>query len=205
MVEKRDQLLLAGLAEGDTIGGKLALQPLECIDFRRVWEQRDMALNAVLAIGDPLWDEAIFMFVVRLRRPLGKLKDQPPDVIAGLPGREGVPAVGGGDVAADGVPLVPMDTALPLFEIDRIARKIPVDQSVAPGVEVEPLLTDGRTGQDKRTERTVEGRSHRVLADVLIIFSANMAETQSEHSANADFFRTISVSVPGSEEPRMNA
>ena len=37
--------------------------------------------------------------------------------------------------------LVPVDTPLALFEIHRIARKIPVDQAVAPGMEIEPFLT----------------------------------------------------------------
>ena len=54
MVEKRYQLLLAGLAEGDAIGGKLPLQPLECIDFRRVRKQWHVTLDPVLAIGDPV-------------------------------------------------------------------------------------------------------------------------------------------------------
>ena len=58
MVEKRYQLLLTGLAEGDTIGGKLALQPLECIDFRRVREQWDVAFDTVLARCNPMWHEA---------------------------------------------------------------------------------------------------------------------------------------------------
>ena len=164
-----------------------------------------MALDAMLARGDPVRRKAYAVFAIPLSSFLGKTKEQLPDVVARFQRREGPFALGSDNVASDGVPFVAMDTALLLFEIDRIARKIPMDQSVAPGVEVEPLLTDGGTGQDERTEGTVEGCPHSVLADGLSIFRVKMAEAQSEHGANTDFFRAVSVSVPGPEEPCMNA
>ena len=64
----------------------------------------------------------------------------------------------GRDVLADGVTLVAIDASLTLLEVDGVAREVPVDDGVAPPVEVDPLLTDRRRRQHKRPERRVEGR-----------------------------------------------
>ena len=78
MVEKRYQLLLARLTEGDAIGGKLPLQPLECIHFRRVRKQWHVTLDPVLAMGDPVRHETSFGFASRSQGLPGKPEEQLP-------------------------------------------------------------------------------------------------------------------------------
>ena len=82
---------------------------------------------------------------------------------------------------------LPVDTPLALFEINRISRKVPMDQAVAPGMEIEPLLPDRRTGEQEGPKRAVERISDGVLADVLAVIRAAVAEAQCEHGANTEF------------------
>jgi len=49
-----------------------------------------------------------------------------------------------GEVLADGMVLVPLHPAFPLLEVDRIRGQVPVHDGVAPEMEVETLLADGR-------------------------------------------------------------
>ena len=41
----------------------------------------------------------------------------------------------------------PVNPSLALLQIHRIARQVPVDQAVAPGMEIEPLLPYRRAGE----------------------------------------------------------
>ena len=68
--------------------------------------------------------------------------------------------------------------------LHRIARQVPVDEAVAPGMEVEPLLPDRRAGEHEGSKRAVERGADGVLADVLAVVRANVAEAQGEHGAN---------------------
>jgi hypothetical protein len=54
------------------------------------------------------------------------------------------------DVLPYRVSLVAVYPSLPLFQIDGIGRQIPVIDGMAVGMEVEPLLPDGRRGEDER-------------------------------------------------------
>ena len=164
LVEQRQKFFLARLTEDDAVGGELTLEAVERLDLCRVRELRDVALHLVFAGSDPVRHQVAG--IVGAGGPLGELEDQAPDVITGAPGPECVQAVGSGDVTADGVALVPMDAALALLEVHGIARKVPVDEAVAPGVEVEPFLPDGRTGQHEGPEGAVESGSDGILADM---------------------------------------
>ena len=67
-------------------------------------------------------------------------------------------SVGGGDVLADRVTLVAIHAALTLLEVDGVGGKVPVDDRVAPPVEVDSLLADRCGREHERPERRVEGR-----------------------------------------------
>ena len=47
-----------------------------------------------------------------------------------------------GDVVADGMAAVAVDSAFALLEVDRVRRRVPVHDRVAPPVEVDALLAD---------------------------------------------------------------
>ena len=55
-----------------------------------------------------------------------------------------------GDVLAHRMSLVAVNAPLALLQVNGIAGKVPVDDSVAVGVEVEALLADGRRGEEKQ-------------------------------------------------------
>ena len=79
--------------------------------------------------------------------------------------------------------LVPVDAALALLEVHGVARKVPVDQAVAPRVEVESFLPDRRAGQQEGAERAVEGGSDGILADMGVTVRSGVPEAQREHRA----------------------
>lgn len=140
LVKKIEQFFLPGLPKNDPVSGKLALQTFECLDFACIRKQRDVALHTAAAMGNPVWYEIGFTGVAGSL--LGVAKDQRPQVIAELPRCERFLTMCCGDVSANGVPLVPVDTAFPLFKIDRITWKIPVNQAMTPRVEIQALLAN---------------------------------------------------------------
>ena len=48
------------------------------------------------------------------------------------------------DILSYRVALETVDAALPLFKVDWVGGKIPVDDGVAPPMEIDTLLPDGR-------------------------------------------------------------
>nr|WP_170850691.1 hypothetical protein [Arthrobacter sp. OV608] len=60
------------------------------------------------------------------------------------------------NIFSNGIPQIPVHTPLPLFEIDRVAKNIPMDNRVGPPVEIDALLAHRRGGQDERPKRTVK-------------------------------------------------
>lgn len=61
------------------------------------------------------------------------------------------------NVLADGVTGEPIDPALPLLEVNRVRRKVPVDDGVAPPVEVDPFLPDAGRSEHEGGKGAVEG------------------------------------------------
>jgi hypothetical protein len=55
-----------------------------------------------------------------------------------------------------------VDTTLALFEVNGIGGEVPVDDGVAPEVEVQTLLSDGGGHQNEWPERRVEGVGNRL-------------------------------------------
>ena len=60
------------------------------------------------------------------------------------------------EIEADGVSLEAVNAPFALFQIDRIAREIPMVDAVAIRVEVQPLLADRGSGEDERPEGGIE-------------------------------------------------
>jgi len=59
-----------------------------------------------------------------------------------------------GDLLTDRQSLEPIDAALTLFDIDRIARQIPVNDLTAVEMEVQPLLSYRGRGERECLRRT---------------------------------------------------
>ena len=123
------------------------------------------------------------------RRLIRALEYQRPKVVPGLPRLKRGAALYGGDVAPDSMALVAVDAALALHKVDRIARQVPVHQAMAPGMKIQPLLPDRGAGEHEGPERAVERGANHVLADVLVVLRAQMAEAKGEHRADANLLR----------------
>ena len=112
--------------------------------------------------------------------------------------------MGSCNVAPDSMSFVAVDAAFALLEMDRIARQVPVHQAMTPGVKVQSLLPDRGAGEQEGPERAVEGGANQVLADVLVVLRAQMAEAKSEHRAYSDFLRFDLIRIAGFKKPAVN-
>ena len=57
-----------------------------------------------------------------------------------------------------------MDASFALFQIHRITRKIPVNDRMAVGMEIQAFLADGSSRQNEWPEWRIEGGTHRFFA-----------------------------------------
>src|SRR4051812_13800565 len=69
-----------------------------------------------------------------------------------------------GEVLAYSMTFIAMNPALPLLQVNRVGRQIPMDNSMTIGVEIQALLPDRRGSQHKRRERRIESFAHLVGA-----------------------------------------
>jgi hypothetical protein len=74
-----------------------------------------------------------------------------------------------GDVPADGVAGVAVYPTFSLLEVDGVRRRVPVDDGMAPPVEIDSVLTHAGGCQDKWPERTAEGASDLGLPNALFV------------------------------------
>ncbi len=86
-----------------------------------------------------------------------------------------------------------VDPSLALLEVDRAPWEVPVDDCMAPPVEVDALLPDAGRDEDERSERAVERRPDSAVTDVGIVTKAS-AVPQSEAGLEGDW-RAISTRV----------
>ena len=99
-----------------------------------------MALHTVITGCNPVWDEIGFAHIAcRLFR---MLEDEFPQIFAVPPVFERCITMSDGNVASNRMSLVPMNTAFPLLEVNRVAREIPMDYTMTPRMKVEPFLAD---------------------------------------------------------------
>jgi thymidylate synthase len=61
-----------------------------------------------------------------------------------------------GDQLANGQTLEPVNSTFSLLKVNRVARKIPVDQLAAILVKIQSLLTNRRSGENKWSEWRIE-------------------------------------------------
>ena len=88
-------------------------------------------------------------------------------------------------VAADREPCVAVDASLSLLEVDGIGRRVPVNDGVAPPVEVDAFLTHARRGEHPWPEGAVEGRTNLGKAGRLVRL-AHCAVSKCEPASEAD-------------------
>ena len=117
------------------------------------------------------------------------------------PRREGIVSVRGRDVPAAGVPLVRVNPPLPLLQIQRIARQVPVDQAVAPGMEIEPLLSYRRAREHEGPERAVNGLLNAVRTASWLMCSPSSVRTWPKRRANTVRTRIPSRSTVAPDAP----
>ena len=143
-----DEFGLPGLAEGEAVNGEGAEDVGEAtaVDAERVEGDDPLDLGPWSDFDVPVGDE----FALAGFDPLlmvGDLEQALPDVVGRV---EWVASerltVLAGDLLADDEALEAVDPALALFEVDRVAGEVPVDDPAAVGMEVETLLADGGGG-----------------------------------------------------------
>ena len=79
-----------------------------------------------------------------------------------------------------------MNSSLALFEVYRIGWQVPVDHGVAVGVEVQPLLANGRGNEHEWPERRVEGFSNvGGPGDLAPVLGPLITESKCEASAHS--------------------
>ena len=82
--------------------------------------------------------------------------------------------------------LVAVHAALALLEVDRVVRQIPVVDTMAVGMEVEPFLPDRRGCQYERPERRVEGVAHAAEAGRCSLLVTVVGEAHGEAAAHRE-------------------
>ncbi len=151
MLQKREQVLLSRLPEGESIQGKGVADSLVALVVAAEGKLRYVPLDCSWSWVHPVGEQVVGSC---WSGGGGGVECRVPRV-AGLRA-ERIASVGCGDVPADGVALLSRDAALPLLEVHRTGWRIPVDNCVTPPVEVHTFLADGRGGKDERPERAVE-------------------------------------------------
>src|SRR6516164_7576842 len=68
------------------------------------------------------------------------------------------------------VAFVAMNAPFALLQIHRVTRKIPVNDSMAVGMEIQTFLADGSGCEHERPEGRVEGGTHRFFAKLRFVF-----------------------------------
>ena len=91
-----------------------------------------------------------------------------------------------GDIEAYRMSFEPVHAPLALLEVDRIARQIPMVDSVAVRVKVEPLLTDRCRGKDEGTEGRVERLPNRSEPDSPAFLVLRLGQAHCEPAAHPD-------------------
>ena len=92
-------------------------------------------------------------------------------------------------VAPHGVVLEAVHAPLPLLQINRVVRQVPVDDGMAVEVEVEALLTDRSAREHEWPERRIECFADAVNAlDRLLVLTATCAKPQCKTAAHWEVF-----------------
>ena len=130
LVEQAEQVLLSGLAEGESVEGALALQLCGSGLVLAEWERRDPALDFGAARIRPPRPQVVHSGLAGCGSGV-----EGHDPRVGRAGAQRIGAMGCGDVLADGVSLEAVDPALALLEVDGVCRQVPVDDGVTPPVE----------------------------------------------------------------------
>lgn len=151
------------LPEHHVVENEGSLQVALLLDFTPVWQQRNMSFDLGFAIGrDPKRIE------IRIfdRSALARLiKHYLPRILATL--ARCVFAETSRDVHSSSVPLVPMHTSFAFFQINRVGRQVPVNDSVT--VHSSPklrqrmrrdLITPERRPFLQIRHSTIEGRQY---------------------------------------------
>ena len=79
----------------------------------------------------------------------------------------------GCDVASHRVSAVAVDATFALFEVDWVDGGVPVQQGVAPPMEVDAFLPDAGRGQHEGPEGAIEGLPDLRLASALLVLLAS--------------------------------
>jgi hypothetical protein len=142
------------LPKHQAVGRKGAPELRKPFHLSAEWEEWDVPLDPGGAVIDPKRFNVSEFAMPGI--PDGFGKHRGPRV--SYPARERRGTVPFSNVLADRVALVAVNTAFTLLQIDRIGRKVPVDDGVAILMEVEAFLADRCRRQNERPERRVEGR-----------------------------------------------
>ena len=138
LTQAEQQIFLARLTEHHSIKRQPLFQSLEFSDLLAVREQRDAAFYT---------SRTFFENPVRnkIRIPIGfilgrDLEECLPWIASLVRFRERIQPISFRNILSDCVTLIAMNPALPLFQINRIRRQIPMHYRMAPCMKIQPFL-----------------------------------------------------------------
>jgi hypothetical protein len=168
LAEEFDHVLLPWLAQRQPIEGEVVPQtfvPLP-VSAKGIARQDSLDLGTA-GVHPPRRELAVLLD--SFGRPRGIEGCLPRIAVAAA---EHVVPMRGGDVPSYRVASEAIHPAFALFEVDGAAREVPVDDGVAPPVEVDALLADARRHQDERGERAIEGSANGAVAHIGVVAEA---------------------------------
>ena len=142
-----------GLTERQSIERQRLLQPVPSILVATQGKSHDSPLEFRIARVNPVGGEVAQPVVIF---GCGGFKDRSPGIVDcfGQRGR----SVRSRHVLSDRVPLVAIHPPLTLLEVNRVAREVPMDNRMAPPVEVDSFLAYRGGREHEGPERRVKGR-----------------------------------------------
>src|SRR6266540_4197932 len=184
-----DEVFLSGLAECEAVEGEGVADLLVSLPVSAEREERDVPLDLRWARESPVGEE---IGGTRGAACGGCSECCLPRITICCP--KGVGTVGGADVSADGVSLVAVDPAFSLLEVDGVGRVVPVDDGVAPPVEVDAFLPDGCGREDEGPEWAVEGGAYLRQAGVVVALTeCAVAEGEAAEERDAEVVGVVGI------------
>ena len=176
------EVVLAWLSKRESICGNALLEPCQARDFPAVRKERHPALDLDWTVVKPIGNEVA---VDWRGGPCGG-KHRSPRICWRHAAASDCRCLAGRDVEANCMAFVAMHASFALFQVDRIARQIPVVEPMAVRMEVESFLSDRCGRQHERPERRVKGITYAAQAGRRFFFVAIVGEPHGESAPHGE-------------------
>ena len=157
--EKVKQVVLSRLSKDHSVDGQRPPKRSNAIGLTREGQEWCMALKARVALGEhPVRHESASISKLLIGELVGHV---PHASTLTIRGRRLSPVADVrpdrlGNVLPNGVAVIAVNTAFPLFKVNRVRREVPVDHRMAIPMKIETFLSDGGRTQHEWPERRIE-------------------------------------------------